>query len=250
MPPVRPRGTKRRRAEKPYARPARMQVDAAPRYVSNARIGGFLGIEKKFYDTSRAAVAIVASTDASGAEYDPAAVNCLNAPAQGDGESNRDGRQIRMKSLLVRGAVYCPSQADQTAADVSPTVRVMAVLDTQTNGAQLNSEDVFTNPAGSGTTATSPFRNLQYSKRFRVLASKKVQFPPFSPTWDGTNLEQCGQAKDFQMSVNLKDLVVNFVGTTAGVASVADNSIHIIAYTNSTAAAPTLSYNSRLRFVG
>lgn len=218
--------------------------------ASNFRTGGFMGIEKKFYDTGLDSGALVAPTGAAGAEFDPATVATISAPAQGDGESNRDGRQIALKSAQINGLISVPVQANQTATDVAPVVSIFLVLDTQTNGAQLNSEDVFTNPAGVANTAWAPFRNLQYAKRFRVLSHKVVRIPMPQITYDGTNIEQGGVQVPFTMYVPLKNLVVNFTGTTAGVSNVTDNSLHVIAYASNISLAPTINYNARVRFVG
>ena len=56
------------------------------RRLANYRTAGFLGIEKKFYDTSVSAVALGAPTDATGGEFDPSTTSMITTPAQGDGE--------------------------------------------------------------------------------------------------------------------------------------------------------------------
>ena len=43
----------------------------------NVRTAGFLGIERKFYDTALTATALTASTDASGGEVDPSATSMI-----------------------------------------------------------------------------------------------------------------------------------------------------------------------------
>jgi len=68
---------------------------------------GFLGVERKFYDTALTATAIVSPTDCTGAELDPSATSMISTPAQGDSEQNRDGKQIAClymlwKMLLIR----------------------------------------------------------------------------------------------------------------------------------------------------
>jgi len=217
--------------------------------ASNVRIGGFLGIENKFYDTSLTA-ALTASTNWAGAEHDPAGVLCISAPAQGDGESNRDGKKINITSAHVTGTIYCAAQANQTASDAAPVVFIALVLDMQTNGAQLNSEDVYTNPLGNSIANVNPLRNLQYSKRFKVLKTKTLQLPVPSITYDGTNIEQSGFVRSFRMDISKMALPVTFTATTAGVANVVDNSLHIIAVATNIDMAPAISYNARIRFVG
>jgi len=217
--------------------------------ASNVRIGGFLGIEHKFYDTTYTA-AITNSTGMTGLEADPNTVNCISAPAQGDGESDRDGKKINIESVHVHGVVSIASQADQTGADVVPTIMIALVLDTQSNGAQLNSEDVYKNLTSSALSSPTPLRNLQYSRRFKVLKTKILNFPAPALSYDGTNMEQSGKTMSFGMDIKRLNIPVTFTSTTAGIANVVDNSLHIIATTSSTTMAPTLYYNARIRFVG
>ena len=49
------------------------------------------------------------------------------------------------------------------------------VLDMQTNGATISSENVYKNVSASGALAASPFRNLQFIKRFKVLKTKQIK---------------------------------------------------------------------------
>jgi len=95
------------------------------------------GIETKFFDSSFGATALAAPpTNASwtAMEANPTTVLCLNCPQQGTGNNQRDGRFITMESLQVNGAISYASQADQTAADTLPIVKVWIILDRQTNG--------------------------------------------------------------------------------------------------------------------
>ena len=102
---------------------------------------------------------------------DPATIDCLNGVAQGNGPTNRIGRKFTMKSILIQGAIHIAAQTNQTALDEAPVVYIALVLDTQTNGVTLNSEDVFTNPVGNGTLAVAPLRNMSNTGRFKVLKS-------------------------------------------------------------------------------
>lgn len=216
----------------------------------NIRTAGLLGFEKKYYDTSIVYTNLTAAVDCTGAEYDPGTVLCVSAPAQGAGAQNRDGKKIIAKSIEINGTVSLGAQTNQTAADVSADVLVAVVLDTQTNAAQLNSEDVYTNPSADASGLTGALRNLSFGSRFRILKLQHFDFPPMTMSYDGTNIEQSGQQKTFRWFIPLKDLPINFNSTSAsaGVAQVQDNSIHVIAFT--TSAITALCYNARLRFVG
>lgn len=218
--------------------------------AANVRTGGFMGIENKFYDSTLDQAALTSPTDASGGEKNPSATISLNTVVQGDGESNRDGRQISMNKISVVGNFKVAPQANQTASS-EPTICYCAlILDTQTNGALLNSEDVFKNVGGTANLAAQPYRNLQFTKRFRVLASiRRVFDAPAYATYDGTNIEQGGMTQTFEMHVPLK-VLTQYSNTTETIANIVDNGLNIVAWCSSTELAPKLSYAARLRFTG
>lgn len=218
--------------------------------VSNLRIGGFRDLEVKFLDSAIADTQIPSPTDASSGELDPTG-SCLNAIAQGDGESNRDGRKVTLHSVFINGTVSTDTASDQTTATISGSqVFVALVLDTQTNGAQLSSENVFTNPGASAFTAASPLRNLQYLQRFKVLATKVIDMNPDTLTYDGTadQKDSAGKVRSFRIYKRLKIPVI-YTNTTASIANVADNSLHVIAFASGRWTC-NLSYNARIRFTG
>ncbi len=244
----RPIFTGRRR---PSKRPRRRSVfqPAARMRRRNQRTAGFLGIELKFYDQSLIDSALTSPTAGAGGEHDPSGTVLLNTVTQGDGEQQRDGRKIMMKSISVVGVIEQLSQANQAAGFVAPNFFVALVLDKQTNGATINSEDVYINPGGNAITATSPLRNLQQISRFKVLKLIKLVAPLIQMTYDGTNIEVGGYTLPFRMDVKL-EVPVTYSASTETVANIVDNSLHVIAYASNIGGAPQMSYNSRLRFVG
>lgn len=226
---------------------AQAAMSAAPQrplYASNYRTGGYEGLEVKFLDSTKAATAVVAT--AAGAEQDPATANCLNGVAQGDGESNRDGRKYTIKRVSVHGTVNLVVGDDQASAIGGVGVRVMLVHDSQTNGAQLNSEDVVADVANFDYLS---FRNLQYEKRFKVLAEKTLTLDYINSQTDGSNTASLGgQRKHFSFDKKL-NMPVICTGTTGTVAAISDNSLHLIAIA-STGVICQVAYNARIRFVG
>lgn len=233
------------------------QVQARQRVIANIRSAGLLGVELKFLDAPKTATAVTSPTDASGGEFDPSSIvtGCLSAPAQGDGPTNRDGSKIVMKRIFVAGVVNVAAQSAQAAVDVMPDIMIALVLDKQTNGAQLNSEDVFTNQNAAAVTATSPQRNMSFTNRFEVLKIQHVRIPQLSVGNDAAaTISQAGVNIPFKLkkSFGMAGMRVQFTtgSTTADVANVIDNSLHIIAYSTSLTAAPSIAYNSRMRFVG
>lgn len=219
-----------------------------------------LGVELKFLDCAWNSVAIPAgSATAITMELQPSTgcTNAISVPAQGDGDQNRDGRVYHMKSLFFSGLVSYTSTEDQANVNDYGPLFFALVLDTQTNGAAINSEDVFTNPGTSGLGLfPQPLRNLTNSKRFRVLDSTMV-FPngayaanDNAGTAAFTNTNTPMNPPTVKLSWN-GDIKVTCTGSTANVSAVSDNSLHIIAFgANVTLGTPTLEGKSRLRFVG
>ncbi len=242
-------GRKRRRRVS-GGRDQRRRVAPRRQRRRNARTAGFLGIEKKFYDTSLQGASIGAAGGLNAGEYNPSATICLNSVTQGDGESQRDGRKIVMKYISVSGKVDYALGSNQTSLDTFPTIKIYLVLDQQTNGALLNSEDVFINPSAHASLSASSFRNLQYIQRFKVLKTVTISTRPRMAVYDGTNIEEAGHGYPFTMNVPLNDIPVNYSGTTETIANIVDNSLSIVAFATATSAGNVLSYNARLRFVG
>lgn len=211
-----------------------------------------MGIELKFYDTKLANAALTAPTDASGGEHNPSATISLNSVVQGDGESQRDGRRITMRSIYVEGTIIVAPQASLSTADSPATVFIALVLDTQCNGAILASEDVFTNKSGDAVLAAQPFRNLQFTKRFKILAIKRMTIANPNMTNDtgstGGVISQ-GLRRPFKFFKKLSR-TVTYSATTETIANTTDNSLNIIAYCSNDQLAPKLYYNARLRFIG
>uniref|UniRef100_UPI0040489AF4 capsid/nuclear shuttle family protein n=1 Tax=Aliarcobacter sp. TaxID=2321116 RepID=UPI0040489AF4 len=224
--------------------------------LRNMRTGGLLGIETKFLDTSYDPAALAAGTDCSAGEHPPnqGCVGCLTAPAQGDSSSERDGNKIVVKSILLQGTINIAAQAAQSTADVAPTIMVCLVQDTQTNGAQLASENVFTNPSANATLAPSPNRNMSYTARFKVLKMRKFQMPILpmtNDTGETGGVIQSGYTKHFKLSwKGLMPVTFTTGSTTADIANVTNNSVQVVAFCSSTGAAPQMGYNCRIRFVG
>lgn len=257
------RGKKLARSKRRKYRASRRttSVAAEVKRVLNSRTGGLLGIEKKFFDTFNGGLAITESANCTAGIQDPLSHLCLNCPPQGDGPSHRDGRQISMKSIHVKGLVTIAAQLFQATPDTVPDVFIALVLDKQTNGAQMTSEQLFENPSTSPLLCVQPLINMTNSSRFRVLKTVRVSAADFAGSVQpfvrltgtgGTtdDVQQQGANVPFSMFVNLRDMKVNFTGTGSLVSNIVDNSLHIVAFTSRDSANPMISYNCRLRYVG
>jgi len=202
-------------------------ITVVPRSYGNARAV----TERKYYDSVYAATTIpVLGNDWASTEVDPATLNCLFAPIQGDDISNRQGRKIRLLGLRIKGTLSAAPQADQTAADNGGEVRILLVQDKQSNGAQLNGEDVLA--ASAGNNPMFMFQNTANFGRFKIWKDKHITMPVPGITYDGTNIEQTGVKRTFKWNISFKKPIIihyNSSGSTETIAAVVDNSFHLLA---------------------
>lgn len=208
--------------------------------------------ETKYFDAQNTGNAIqsVAAAGWDSTEQDPATLLCLFAPTQGNDFNNREGRKVWIKAIKIRGMVEWPAVANLTAGIPANQVRLILVMDKQTNGAQLNGEDVIE----SGTKASEPciqeFQNPKFFGRFRVMWDRTYTRPNSGTSYDGTNIEANGCHQKFKINKKFKKpLLVHFNATNGGtVADIVDNSFHFLAGRYATAASATLYYKSRVSF--
>lgn len=201
----------------------------------NLRTGGFLGKEVKFVDYGRNG----SVTNGTFSLVDPT-TSCLNAVAQGSGESERIGRKITSRSLHIRGSLALGSPTAQ-----SQRVRVIVFKDCQTNGATTVGTSVIDGAVGVSPVINS-FRNLENLSRFTILKDKTFILRP-DIAFDGTAI--VGNAPDlsFIWNFNLTG-EVSFDGPTADISDITDNAYHIMAA--SEAGGVSLIYTSRFRYLG
>lgn len=215
----------------------------------NARTGGFEGIENKFLDSELSGVSLTTAW----LPHNPTGTGCtdsISVPAQGNGESQRIGRMFTIDSILIRGMVA--SNLQEAAVNPLPDTRarIIVYLDTQTNLAEAAATLIM--DAG-GADDVFAFRNLQNTKRFRVLFDKTVTLKVDGQMAQGAlDAFAVGQIKSrFTFYHKFKGgLKVQCSGTAADVASVTDNNIGIAALCDSTSIGAVLSYSARIRFRG
>jgi len=243
--------SKRKQKLKNQVKSLRSNKLTAARMVANAATMGFIGLEKKFLDTAKADAVVSSVAALTGGEYDPSTgcTGCLSCPAQGDTEQSRDGKRIVIDSLILKGYIRTGESVGQVPVS-NIKVFVAVVLDTQTNGAQLNSEDVFKNLLNSTEGTVCPTKNLLFGSRFRILKSHVFDVTPIGVAPASATLACNGVRREFDWYIPFKGgLPVNMnAGTTADVANVADNSLHVVAF--STNADCAIGYNARIRFQG
>lgn len=239
---------RRRRTSGFMARKRRRTTRASnlyrPYIHRNLRLGGYLDKEIKYVDWEISGGNAVATALAT-AIVDPGAGNsALNAIAQGDAENERDGKKVICKSVYVRGELYGDIAAAAAAYITSPCVRVMCILDTQTNGAACTGTEVLDD---NFTTKYLAPRELKYSERIKtlydqmfVLEAKHIQ--------DAAGTASIGTTRVPFAFYRKLDLPVTFSTTAGTTAAIVDCSLHMLAISN--VATTNINFASRVRFVG
>jgi len=142
--------------------------------------------------------------------------------------------------------------ATQTVAAEAKGYFFALVLDTQTNATILSSENVFINPGTDGQAMLpQPLRNLQNSKRFRILDS---QYIPPGGAYAFNDAAGTGTLSPQTLPcVNLSwkgSIQCDSVGSTANVTSASDNSVSLVAYAAAQGFTPVFHGKARVRFLG
>ncbi len=225
-------------------RPTRRRTPMKKRQFNNNRIGGFMGLEMKFADIESSGDAFAVTW----ATMEDATNDSVSGVAQGDGESNRDGRKYLIHSIHIRARIHVSAIESSNPTLPDLIGRFCLVWDTQTNGAQLTATDVMDGGANDDRLS---FRNLQHTKRFRILWDRSFKINRTMVNEGAVNLFASNAQTSAIMTFNRrfkKPIPVICSGTTAVIASISDNSLHMIGVANDTTA--LLSYNVRLRFTG
>lgn len=220
---------------------------ARPNY-QNRRTGGFAGLEVKFYDSQVDPTALTA--DWATSNIDPTDEQCLNALTQGTDEDQRIGRKATFKSVMIKGEIRLLNRDGvATLEGGRNTVRIILVLDTQTNGAGMLGSAVM-NGAPGNVQPENAYRNLENSKRFKILADKTITLRYQGIGGDGTTIDIQGETKTFSIFKSL-NLDTNYSASQdpPDIADIVDNSLHLIAVADS-GAQVFMNYMARTRFVG
>lgn len=226
-----------------------------PRYmrVQGRSAGALVATpENKYFDATLAVTALPATAVSwASTERDPTTLNTLFAPIQGTGINNRIGRKVSVHKLKVRGTLTFTQFTGGALTANYLGCRLVLVQDLQTNGAQLNGEDVM---AASATASSEnqmvSYQNLANFGRYRVLKDKSYQFRYgiAANNASATTVSTDFPSIDFNFSIKFrKPVVVHFNATNGGtIADIVDNSFHILALANSTSV--NILYESRVVF--
>lgn len=224
--------------------------DSSKRYkrtpVTRQRSSLDLG-ETKYFDTFKSAGTLAVGTDWTGSELDPATLNTLFCPGVGAGVDQRIGRKVYVHKLSVNGCIIFGVQANLTALDDMPFVRLALVQDTQSNGVQMQGEQVFAPADPTNTLTPLAFQTVANFGKFKVLKDKFIQCPMVTTSYDGTNMESNGYVVPFKWTIKFKNPVCVKFNSTGGstIADIVDNSWHIIGTAVNGGINASLHYNAR-----
>lgn len=188
------------------------------------------GPELKTVDNSTITAAPVSNTTGN--------ITLLNGIATGTDYTNRVGRKVVMKSLLLR-VNFFPYTTGTIAALAGENLRFLVVYDCQPNGALPAITDIL-NSAGPN----EP-NNLNQRDRFKVIADFNITTPSFTTTTGALTL---GSPRMFFKKIYKKmNMDVIFNGTGSTVASIQTGSL-VVAQISGNQYYSSI-YTSRVRFV-
>lgn len=143
----------------------------------------------------------------------------INAIAQGDGPSERDGRKVVIKSVQARGQVTLNSGPGLISY---ARIRMILYLDKQANGAAATVTDILE------TANINSHLNLSNNLRFTILWDKVIDLNSTGNVVSTTGSDTYGNAVrsfKFYKKVNIP---VEFDGTTAAIANIKSNNLNFL----------------------
>ncbi len=176
-----------------------------------------LNVEFKFHDVVSA---ITPSTTPS--------IQQLTNIAQGDTDSTRDGAQIKIVRYNCKYSVIKNPSASATL------LRVMLVLDKQTNGAIYNIADLLADVTADENIIS--MLNLDNKFRFRVLYNQVHKLTP-------------ALAIGYKEIMKDIDIKIRFDASTPSIADLTSYSLSFVFISNEATDTPAVKFFSRVRYV-
>lgn len=177
---------------------------------------------------------------------DPIVIDCISAVPIGDAGNQRNGRQIFITDVFVRGYIELPSSI-LSIPQKGGLVKIVLLLDKQSNGAQPAGNAVFILP--SNRLEIFGYRNLDNQERFEVLDSTIVQVVPAAAVVTGGDSAWARVVYNFSLQKKGVNITVNHSGDPGTLAEVVDNSIHMMIWTMDTLGSVLrYGYSARCRF--
>jgi len=224
-----------------------------PDTADDESVNNWSHIDLKYFDSELASTSVVASTTTwAGGEYPPATIGTLFLPVRGSGITNRIGRSVRLRWLLISGTVQVPVQLDATALpDASSRVRLYLVQNKQANGTQTQAEDVI--QSGTNIVPLDMFRSLSTIGTYNILDDADIVMDNQNfNVAGGVGFYQSGFIRKFKFSYRFSPFtsegIVNFKSDLGDYRDILDNSFTIIGITNVSTNQCSISYKARFAF--
>lgn len=182
---------------------------------------GQVGKELKYHDVNHSATS---STTGS--------IECINLIAQGNDDTEREGREILLQSIYGKMEFKAG-----TASDFNYTYRTMIVLDTQNDGTTPGIGDILM------TVNTYSFREMASTnrQRFRILYDKVTVVPNIITGVQNSRWRE--YYKRFKNPIKLE-----YDGTAAAIGSCSGKAMFVLTFGNTGANHGSGNVNLRLRY--
>jgi len=198
------------------------------------RTGGFYGLYNR---RGREELKVIDTTLTTTNVPNTASIFLLNGVAQGTDYTNRIGRKIILKSLLLRSTCVPNTSSNTPAGDV---IRFLIVYDCQTNSATPVIGDILQNSS-----INDPM-NLNNRDRFKVVADKYVTL---NACQYAAGTLTAGSPRTTQVKIFKKmNLEMIFSGTGATSGSIGTGGLFLVLIAGFNAQSTAL-WTSRVRFV-
>lgn len=204
--------------------------------------------ERKYFDSYNSTFLAQANANWDTTVKDPATLNTLFAPTTGNDISNREARNVYVHTIRIKGYLRISGDLSTVNLPKCPTVRIILVIDKQTNGTQMTGNNLMASSTGDSILA---FVNTANFGRFEILKDKMIQLDfPISAV-SATNTSFPNTQRYFKIKHTFKTpLRINFNSNDGGtVADIVDNSFHIVA-AKTEAPGVAMVYNCRVGFTG
>ncbi len=186
-------------------------------YKDVQRLKGLINVEFKCNDPLRSSAI---TPNATGT------LSSLVGLARGDDSDDRDGRQVRWKSVQVAITFIIHSSA------VATQIRCILFIDKQPNATLAITGDLL------DTVAITTFRNLDNRKRFVILWDKVV-----SLSNQGVKAAYIDMYKQMDMKTIYDD------STAGDIIDIETNAMYLFVFSNESTNTPTVTRSVRLRFL-
>lgn len=163
-------------------------------------------------------------------------VTLLNGIATGDDNTTRDGRQVTIKSVQVRGLVQ---QTDQITANTR--ARIILVWDNAANGALASVTDILT------AANSASFPKVDNAYRFTILLDKSFAVAGNNNT--ATQAYSSGQGVYCVDLYKSLGVITQYGGSTNGIASIQNGALLMVTVGDTTSLnGATFQVATRVRF--